>query len=195
MTMLNLQTPSPERWLEQVDQAVDELLIDHAHCEKKAAGTAMNLIFYYVDQVELAREMSAIVREELEHFNMVLDILAARDIPFRRLRPSAYGGRLHELIRKNEPGRAVDRLLIAGLIEARSCERFALLRDHFSTTDPILSEFFGGLFESEARHHTTYIRLAKLFAPDSEVETRLKELAESEAAIIAEGEPEPRVHS
>jgi tRNA-(ms[2]io[6]A)-hydroxylase len=193
--MLNLKTPSPQRWLAQVDAAVDELLIDHAHCEKKAAGVAMNLIFYYVDNVELAREMSEIVREELEHFNMVLDLLASRNIPFRRLRPSGYGANLHELIRKDEPGRAVDRLLVAGLIEARSCERFALLRDHFATTDPELSEFFGGLFESEARHHTTYVRLAKLFAPDAQVDTRLQELAKDEAEIIAQGEPEPRVHS
>ena len=193
--MLNLQTPSPERWLAQVDQAIDELLIDHAHCEKKAAGTAMNLIFYYVDQVELAREMSEIVREELEHFNMVLDLLAARNIPFRRLRPSRYGARLHDEIRKDEPGRAVDRLLTGGIIEARSCERFALLRDHFAETDTELSQFFGGLFESEARYHTTYVRLAKLFAPDEEVEARLVELAQAEAKIIAEGEPEPRVHS
>ena len=193
--MLNLKTPSPQRWLAQVDAAVDELLIDHAHCEKKAAGVAMNLIFYYVEHVDLAREMSEIVREELEHFNMVLDLLASRDIPFRRLRPSGYGAKLHELIRKNEPGRAVDRLLIAGLIEARSCERFALLRDHFAEKDSELSQFFGGLFESEARHHTTYVRLAKLFAPDAEVDTRLQELAKEEAEIIAEGEPEPRVHS
>ena len=193
--MLNLKTPSPDRWLAQVDAAVDELLIDHAHCEKKAAGTAMNLIFYYVDQVELAREMSEIVREELEHFNMVLDLLAKRNIPFRRLRPSGYGGKLHELIRKDEPGRVVDRLLVAGLIEARSCERFALLRDHFIDRDAELSKFFGGLFESEARHHTTYVRLAKLFAEDDVVDSRFSELAASEAAIIAEGEPEPRVHS
>ena len=193
--MLNLRTESPQRWLDEVDAAVDELLIDHAHCEKKAAGTAMNLIFYYVDQVELAREMSEIVREELEHFNMVLDLLERRNIPFRRLRPSQYGARLHEQIRKNEPGRAVDRLLVASLIEARSCERFALLRDHFREKDAELSEFFGGLFESEARHHTTYVRLAKLFAPDAEVDARLVELAKAEAEIIAEGEPEPRVHS
>ena len=193
--MLNLRTESPQRWLAQVDAAVDELLIDHAHCEKKAAGTAMNLIFYYVDQVELAREMSEIVREELEHFNMVLDLLASRDIPFRRLRPSQYGARLHEQIRKNEPARAVDRLLVGGIIEARSCERFALLRDHFREKDAELSEFFGGLFESEARHHTTYVRLAKLFADDAEVDMRLQELAKAEAGIIAEGEPEPRVHS
>lgn len=193
--MLNLQTPSPERWLAQVDTAVDELLIDHAHCEKKAAGTAMNLIFYYVDQVELAREMSEIVREELEHFNMVLDLLAARGIPFRRLRPSGYGAKLHELIRKNEPDRAVDRLLVAGLIEARSCERFALLRDHFSANDAELSDFFGGLFESEARHHATYVRLAKLFAAADIVDARLTELAKREAEIVAQGEPEPRVHS
>ena len=108
------------RWLAQVDAHLDEILIDHAHCEKKAAGTALNLIFAYVEDQELCREMAFIVNEELEHFQMVLDLLNRRGIRFRRLKPSSYGRELNDLVRKQEPQRAVDRLLVAGLIEARS---------------------------------------------------------------------------
>jgi|ERR1043166_1082598 tRNA-(ms[2]io[6]A)-hydroxylase len=191
--MLRLHTPSPERWLRQVSAHLDELLIDHAHCEKKAAGTAMNLLFAYVENAELCRAMTEIVQEELSHFHLVLDVLSRRGIPFRRIRPSKYGERLHALIDKQEPQRAVDRLLVAALIEARSCERFGLLRDHLP--DAELAAFFGGLFESEARHHSTYVRLAKEFAAEDAVDRRLEALAVEEARIIAEGDDVPRVHS
>lgn len=191
--MLSLHSISPDRWFQQVSTHLDQLLIDHAHCEKKAAGTAMNLIFYYVENEDLCREMAVIVREELDHFQMVLDLLHQRQIRFRRLPPSSYGARLHAHARKQEPGRAVDRLLIAGLIEARSCERFGILRDRLA--DRELAEFFGGLFESEARHHSTYVQLARGYVSDEAVRTRLAELAAVEAEIIAGGDPHPRVHS
>jgi tRNA-(ms[2]io[6]A)-hydroxylase len=191
--MLSLKSTSSQRWLDQVTANVPELLIDHAHCEKKAAGTAMNLLFAYVENVDLCRAMTEIVQEELAHFHMVLDILAAREIPFRKLIPSSYGRKLNDLVGKQEPRRAIDRLLVAGLIEARSCERFGLLRD--SLLDKQLADFFGGLFESEARHHSTYVRLAKSFASEDEVCSRLEELSDAEAAIIAEGDDVPRMHS
>ncbi len=191
--MLSLKSSSPARWLEQVDQDLDQILIDHAHCEKKAAGVAMNLIFAYVDHEELCREMTAIVNEELEHFHLVLELLKRRGIRFQRLKPGEYGRKLNAGVRKFEPQRAVDRLLVAGLIEARSCERFSLLRDH--VPDRELSDFYGSLFESEARHHATYVRLAKTFGTESQVQQRLAELAELEAAIVAEGDPLPRMHS
>jgi len=191
--MLSLHTPSAARWLAQVDADLEAVLVDHAHCEKKAAGVAMNLLFSYVDHTELARAMTGIVNEELEHFNLVLDLLDRRGIRFRKLEPSSYGQRLHELIRREEPARAVDRLLVAGLIEARSCERFSLLGEH--VTDPELRDFYRGLFESEARHHATYVRLAAGFAPEPLVRERLQELAAAEAAIIERGDPLPRMHS
>src|SRR6185295_3151346 len=180
--MLHLQCDTPDRWLNQVDSDLSSILIDHAHCEKKAAGTALNLIFAYVENIELCREMSEIVREELEHFHMVLDLIAKRSIRFRRLKPSTYGRKLNDLVRKQEPERAVDRLLVAGIIEARSCERFHVLSRHVQ--DQELAEFYASLFESEARHHTTYTRLAKHFAPEDVVMARLDELATAEAAII-----------
>ncbi|PQO28157.1 tRNA-(ms[2]io[6]A)-hydroxylase [Blastopirellula marina] len=191
--MLHLKSESSQRWLDQVEKHTDLVLIDHAHCEKKAAGTALNLIFAYVEDEELCREMTSIVNEELEHFHMVLELLKRRGVKFRRLKPSNYGNQLHELIRNQEPQRAVDRLLIAGLIEARSCERFGLLRKHLP--DAELRDFYDSLFESEARHHAVYVRLAKHYAPESEVMARLDELAAAEAAIIAAGDENARVHS
>jgi tRNA-(ms[2]io[6]A)-hydroxylase len=191
--MLSLKSASSGRWLAQAAGHLDELLIDHAHCEKKAAGTAMNLLFAYVDNVELCRAMTEIVQEELAHFHLVLDILIRRGIRFRRLSPSSYGRKLNDLVRKQEPQRAVDRLLVAGLIEARSCERFGLLAKELP--DRELAEFFGSLFESEARHHSTYVRLAKAFASEDEIRSRLEELSAAEAAIIAEGDPVARMHS
>ena len=191
--MLHLQSDTSARWLAQVDADLPSILVDHAHCEKKAAGTALNLIFAYVEDQELCREMALIVNEELEHFQMVLDLLNRRGIRFRRLTPSVYGRELNDLVRKQEPQRAVDRLLVAGLIEARSCERFHALANHIQ--DAELADFYRSLFESEARHHSTYTRLAKHFAPENVVIARLDELAAAEAAIIDRGDDAPRMHS
>ncbi len=193
--MLSLQSSSSARWLKQVDDHLDEILIDHAHCEKKAAGTAMNLMFAYVENQELCREMTEIVNEELEHFHMVVDLLNRRGIPFRKLIPSQYGRKLNDLVRKGEPERAIDRLLVACLFEARSCERFNFLRKHMEGRDQELADFYNSLFESEARHHTTYVRMAKFFAPEEVVKKRLDELSAAEAAIIDVGEELPRMHS
>jgi tRNA-(ms[2]io[6]A)-hydroxylase len=191
--MLSLHAPTPDRWLAQVESRLDLLLIDHAHCEKKAAGVAMNLLFSYVEHVELTRAMTEIVQEELDHFHQVRTLLDRRGIRFYKLSPSQYAARLHELVDKQEPRRAVDRLLVAALIEARSCERFGLLRDRLA--DRELADFYGSLFESEARHHSTYVRLAKDFLPEEQVRERLAELAAAEAAIVVAGEAQPRMHS
>jgi tRNA-(ms[2]io[6]A)-hydroxylase len=191
--MLSLKSSTAPWWLADVERHADELLIDHAHCEKKAAGTALNLIFAYVEKPPLVRELTAIVQEEMAHFALVLDLLERRGVRFRRLPPSSYGRKLNELVRKQEPGRAIDRLLVAALIEARSCERFGLLRDRLP--DRELAEFYGSLFASEARHHATYVELARLFDRTDEVDARLEELAVAEAAIIDAGDDAVRVHS
>ncbi len=191
--MLNLKSATPASWVGQVETHLDEVLIDHAHCEKKAAGVAMNLIFSYVEHVEFVGPLTEIVNEELDHFRQVLQLLAARKIPFRRQQPSSYGRRLHELIRKVEPQRVIDRCLVAALIEARSCERFAVLREHIS--DGELASFYDSLFESEARHYGTYIKFARQFGPADIVATRLDELAIQEADIISQGDPFVRMHS
>ncbi len=128
--MLSLKSSTAPWWLDTVEENLADILLDHAHCEKKAAGTAMNLIFAYVDRVELVRELSEIVNEELDHFRQVLDLIEGRGLRFGRLTPSSYGRQLNDLVRKQEPGKAVDRLLVAGLIEAllralRTVERSA----------------------------------------------------------------------
>jgi len=191
--MLSLQSTTPETWLRQVEANLEELLIDHAHCERKAAACALSLIGYYVEDVELAEAMTEIVREELEHYHLVIKLLAARGMKFRRIHPSTYGSKLHDLITKQEPQRAVDRLIVAGLIEARSCERFGLLRDKLA--DRELADFYGSLFESEARHHSTYVQLARKYTDEDSLRKRLYELAAAEAAILATGDDFPRMHS
>jgi tRNA 2-(methylsulfanyl)-N6-isopentenyladenosine37 hydroxylase len=193
--MLHLQSESTARWLSQVDHALPELLIDHAHCERKAASTAMNLMNAYTENRELCVEMTRIVEEELEHFHSVLELLDRRSIAFKRLQPGPYGSQLNLLISKNEPHRAVDRLLVASLIEARSCERFRLLSVHLRNRDSELADFYASLFESEARHSTTYVALAEFYASRASVRERLDQLSSEESRIIAEGSPLPRMHS
>jgi len=193
--MLHLRSESTSRWLQQVDENLEEILIDHAHCERKAAATAMNLMSAYTENRQLCREMTRIVQEELEHFDQVWNLLEQRGIRFRRLPSGPYGKELNALVRPSEPDRAVDRLLVASLIEARSCERFSLLAKHICPRDSGLAEFYESLFESEARHHTTYVRLAEDFATRGAVRERLDQLSAREAEIIAMGSSLPRMHS
>ena len=172
---------------------MDEVLVDHAHCEKKAAGTAMNMVFSYVEHPEFVLPLTEIVEEELQHFREVIGVLDARGVRLVGQVQSSYGRRLAELIRTREPEKAVDRCCVAALIEARSCERFTLLRDHLR--DRELAAFYGGLLESEARHHGIYLRIAEHFAPREGIRQRLDELATREAEIIADGDPLPRLHA
>jgi len=117
--VLDLETVDHTRWLSQVDSDLSVVLVDHAHCEKKAASTAMSLLFAYIEQPEVVRAMRDIVEEELGHLLLVMNQLEKRGIPFRKLSPASYASRLAEIVRSGEPDRAVDRLLIGGLIEAR----------------------------------------------------------------------------
>ena len=188
-----LSSPTPQAWIDRALKSLDLLLIDHAHCENKAARAALNLMMAYVENERLTIEMTGIVNEELEHFHQVLGMLKKRGIPFRRLTQSNYGRQMKELIRPQEPDRAVDRLLVAALIEARSCERFDLLRHHIDDVE--LSDFYDELFESEARHYSVYVQLAEDFGTKREVELRLQELARAEAQIINRGDTLPRMHS
>ena len=191
--MLGLKSATTTQWVQQVRENLEEVLIDHAHCEKKAARTAMNLLCAYDTHVDLCREMTLIIAEELEHFEQVCALLNRRRITFRRQQPADYGKELNKLVRSGEPERAVDRLLVAGLIEARSCERFAVLRDHLE--DQELTAFYGSLFESEARHHTTYLKLARGFASPESIAQRLDELASDEQSILSRASRLPRMHS
>lgn len=191
--MLHLKSRSNPWWLSDVPKHLPELLVDHAHCEKKAAGTALGLIFAYVDHPDLAHALAEIAEEELQHFRQVLDHLTRLKLGFCRQRPSQYGERLHALVRKGNPERIVDRLLVAALIEARSCERFLILGPRVG--DPELKDFYASLHHCEAGHHATYVRLAGYFAEGAVVQKRLDELATGEAEIIERGDRRPRLHS
>jgi tRNA-(ms[2]io[6]A)-hydroxylase len=190
--MLNLAAETDPDWAERALGALDEILIDHAHCEKKAASTALALIFRYADELALQDPLSRIAREELVHFEQVLDLLARRGVRFRRQRPSPYAGRLLAGARTDEPARRVDLLLLSALIEARSCERFGLLAD--AVAEPELAAFYRGLLASEARHHGVYVELASLLAPAEVVRARLRELATHEAQVLREMPRIARLH-
>lgn len=182
--MLNLASPSDPSWLESALAHLDDILLDHAHCERKAAGAALNMLFRYPEHSFLQLPVSALARDELDHYEIVLRELASRDVPFTRQRPSPYGGKLHALIRPKEPERLLDLLLVSALIEARSCERFQLLAD--AIPEQRLAELYRGLLASEARHHGLYLELADQLCPRERVRERLRELAVAEAAILSE---------
>jgi tRNA-(ms[2]io[6]A)-hydroxylase len=191
--MLSLRSSTPRAWAERVLAAQDELLVDHAHCEKKAAGNAINLIFRYPHHAFLAEPLSRLAREELVHFEQVLARLAARGLGFRPLRPSPYLGRLRQAVRTAEPARLLDTLLCSALIEARSCERFQRLAE--VADDASLRDFYAGLLAAEARHHGVYLALCDQLAPAARVRERLAELAAHEAQVLAETPPLVRLHA
>ncbi|HDZ54895.1 MAG TPA: tRNA-(ms[2]io[6]A)-hydroxylase [Pseudomonas xinjiangensis] len=186
-----LQCCTPEAWLNQALEHPDELLIDHANCEKKAASTALNLIFRYTDKPELLQKMSRLAREELRHFEQVTAMMAKRGITYRVLSASHYAQRLRQHARTSEPGRLVDTLIIGAFIEARSCERFARLAPRL---DEELGDFYRSLLKSEARHYQDYLRLAKQYAETS-IEDRIAFFADVEAKAIAQPDAEFRFHS
>lgn len=191
--MLSLQTTTDPAWVAAAAEHLPELLLDHAHCEKKAAGTAINLLFRYPEHDFLTRPLTDLAQEELSHFQLLLDLLDARGIPYGKLTPARYGGRLLQAVRPNEPHRLLDTLLCCSLIEARSCERMKLLSEHLP--DEALRAFYGDLLASEARHHHVYIDLAGHLADRDTVRARLKELAAHEASVIHQPGDGLRMHS
>ncbi len=191
--MLSLASVTDRAWVERVRGALDEVLLDHAHCEKKAASTALSLLFKYADRQPLLATLSQLAREELGHFEEVLAALVARGVTFRHQQPSPYAAELLRAIRTHEPGRLVDTLLCVALIEARSCERMRLLAGALG--DDPLAELYRGLLAAEARHHHVYVELATTVAPDTQVRARLRELARHEAAVLAATPPMARLHA
>ena len=191
--MLNLAAPTRPDWLEEARADIDTVLLDHAHCEKKAASTAMNLIFRYVEEPGLMAPLSALAREELGHFELMLKVLAERGVSFRRIEPSPYAGQLLKAVRKDEPHRLLDTLLCCSLIEARSCERMKLLAE--SLEDAKIAGLYRSLLASEARYHHGYVEMAmERFGRDA-TRARLAELAAHEAVILETPGPVLRMHS
>ncbi len=191
--MLHLFDSTDPDWARRAVLAIDLILLDHAHLEKKAASTALNLIFRYPEHTALIRPLSELAREELEHFEQVLDVLEARGLRFERLRPSPYAAELVSIIRRAEPERLLDTLITCAFIEARSCERMKMLSAHLDEAQ--LRDLYLSLLASEARHHRTYLDLAESIFGLDIVGARRLEIAEHEASLIRDLPTEPRLHN
>jgi tRNA 2-(methylsulfanyl)-N6-isopentenyladenosine37 hydroxylase len=186
-----LLAATPSAWVDAAVAGWQELLVDHANCEKKAASTAVALIFAYPEDTELGLALSRLAREELRHFEQVQSAMTDLGVSFIRQKPGRYAAGLRRELRTSEPGRKLDLLLSGALIEARSCERFRLLAERLPAP---LGRFYGRLAESEARHFELYVGLARQRAPQ-EWEARLGVLARTEAELATAPDGELRFHS
>jgi len=187
-----LAAPTPQAWVEAAAGQWPALLSDHANCEKKAASTALALMFAYPQDASLCVALARLAREELRHFEQVLRIMQKLDVPFERLAPGRYAAGLRRHAASAEPRRKLDLMLIGALIEARSCERFELLAPRLPAP---LGEFYADLARAEARHHELYIEHAKANAGDVDWEQRLRQLAQVEAQLATSPDPVLRFHS
>jgi tRNA-(ms[2]io[6]A)-hydroxylase len=189
---LNL-VPTPDSWLRQAASDLPTLLIDHANCEKKAASTALNLMYRYVEYPALLQALSKLAREELRHFEQVLGIMAARGIVYEQMTSARYAGEMRRLVQTHEPNRLIDLLVMSAVIEARSCERFGRLCD---VLDADLASFYGSLLNSEKRHFLSYLNFAnEIAANEAEVAARLSVFLAADAALITASDEQFRFHS
>ncbi len=182
---------TPEQWINNALDNQTLMLIDHANCEKKAASTALNMMYRYVDKYELLNKMSRLAREELRHFEQVIALLKKRDIEYIQISSARYAGGMREGMRTHEPEKLIDCLIIGAFIEARSCERFAKLAPHL---DDELQSFYLSLLKSESRHYDDYLKLAKKYASGS-IKERVQYYAELERDLILKEDSEFRFHS
>ena len=189
-----LLCPTPDAWIQAALNHQDVMLIDHANCEKKAASTALNLMYRYVDNFELLNKMSRLAREELRHFEQVIAIMKNRGVAYEQIEASRYAAQLRKPVRTFEPARIVDTLIVGAVIEARSCERFEKLAPHL---DDELREFYESLLKSEARHFNDYLALALKAAGGNKVEVdeRAALFLEREKILIETEDEEFRFHS
>ena len=189
---LNL-VPTPDSWLRQAASDLPTLLIDHANCEKKAASTALNLMYRYVEYPALLQALSKLAREELRHFEQVLGIMAARGIVYEQMTSARYAGEMRRLVQTHEPNRLIDLLVMSAVIEARSCERFGRLCD---VLDADLASFYGSLLNSEKRHFLSYLNFANEIAGnEAEIAARLSVFLAADAALITAPDEQFRFHS
>jgi tRNA-(ms[2]io[6]A)-hydroxylase len=186
-----LRAPTPPAWVEDAVSHLPELLLDHANCEKKAASSALALMFTYAEDRPLALVLARLAREELRHFEQVLRALSALGVPFARQRPGRYAQQLRRALRSCDPGRKLDLLLAAALIEARSAERFQLLAPRVPAP---LARLYQDLATAEARHFELYTGFARDAAP-AEWQARLGELAAREAELVTSADHTLRFHS
>jgi tRNA-(ms[2]io[6]A)-hydroxylase len=186
-----LPCETPDAWIVTALEHQDILLIDHANCEKKAASTAMNLMYKYIDRPELLKKMSQLAREELLHFEQVVGILQDRQVEYRFISPARYAKGLREKVRNDDEGHLVDILIVGAIIEARSCERFAKLAPHL---DSELGKYYQSLLRSEGRHYQDYLSLAKLYS-SVPIEERIQTFCATEKILIESPDSDFRFHS
>jgi tRNA-(ms[2]io[6]A)-hydroxylase len=189
-----LAAATPAAWYEAAPGALDVLLVDHANCEKKAASTALGLMFAYADDAALGLALARLAREELRHYEQVLGLMARRGVRYARLAPGRYAGELRRALARDEPGRRLDLLIAGQLIEARSAERFAGLVPRLPED---VGRFYAGLEAAEARHRSLYGELARGYALHRglDYDARLAALAAVEAGLATRPDPLFRFHS
>lgn len=183
---------TPDQWIQNALDNQSLLLLDHANCEKKAASTAINLMFRYVGDFDMMHKMSRLAREELRHYEQVMQIMEKRNIAYEQITPGRYAGGLRKIVRTHEPARYIDTLIIGAIIEARSCERFAKLAPYL---DEELQTFYLSLLKSESRHYQDYLKLARRAAEGKDISERIHEFLEIEKELIESVDEEFRFHS
>ncbi len=189
---MRLKTETSDLWTQHALAHFDDFLIDHAACERKASALAMSLVAHYPNQNKLVASMIELAREELEHFSQVYQIISNRKLHLVPDVKDPYVGRLKELIRNGADAYFLDRLIIAGVIEARGCERFGKIAEALEPGE--MKDFYWQITRSEARHHGLFIRLAKEYFESQKVEARLEEILEAEAKIVSTLELRAAVH-
>ena len=185
---------TPDAWIQTAKHPDNQalLLLDHANCEKKAASTAVNLMYRYVGDFEMMHKMSRLAREELRHYEQVMQLMQKRGVAYEQITPCRYAGELRKPVRTHEPARFVDTLIVGAIIEARSCERFAKLAPHL---DDELKTFYLSLLKSEARHYEDYLYLAKKVAEGENIDERVNVFLTLEKNLIESTDTEFRFHS
>lgn len=192
--MLGLKLPTDPRWINIAEKNIDEILIDHAHCEQKAASTAISLIVSFPEYTELVNEMVNLVQEEMSHFKMVHDLLVEKNIPLGRDRKDEYVVQLMKFFPKggSRTDQLTHRLMYAALIEARSCERFRLLSEHLK--DKKLARFYRKLMISEAGHYTLFLKFARHYGDEDQVNRKWQNLLAYEAEIMENLSKKESIH-
>ena len=192
--MLGLKLPTDPRWVNIVKKNIDEILTDHAYCEQKAASTALSIVVGFPEHSELVSEMIALAEEEISHFKMVHDLIRKRGLVLGRERKDEYVIALHKFFPKggSRQTHLVHKLLVAGLIEARSCERFRLLSEELH--DPELKKFYRKLMISEAHHYTLFLKLARQYEAEAVVQKKWQSLLDYEAHLMKDLGTKETIH-
>lgn len=192
-----LSVATPQAWVDEATRQLPILLMDHANCEKKAASTALSLLYRYVDHPRLLHKMSQLAREELRHFEQVLDVMRDEGVAYQQISSARYAKALHELVRRPEPLRLLDTLVLGAVVEARSCERFIALADVLSGR---VAELYRALVNSEARHFADYLLLAEQVAktqnlPAGEMDDVVQRFLQKDAELVQAPDTQFRFHS